>query len=443
MSIAAETSLAEVIAGSPYVGYSYAYPHKTAYRQLPEPVPLQRVWQNEPTDSLFLYAHIPFCEYRCGFCNLFTLSQPEDSLTTRYLAALEREADAYQTALNSPQISRLAIGGGTPTFLTLEELDRLFQALERIAGVNRLQVPLSCEGSPATLTAEKISLLHERGTTRFSLGIQSFEERDLQTLGRPQKRAEVEHALKLLAAQRFPITNLDLIYGSSSQTNASWLATVDRAIAFGPEEIYLYPLYVRPLTGLSRLEEWDDWRLQLYRAGRDRLLSAGYQQISMRMFTRDQSAAAAGPTYCCQHDGMVGLGCGARSYTRSLHYSREYAVKSAHVAGIIADYLSKSAAEFAQVDYGIRLSAAEQRRRVLILSLLQAEGIVFRQYVARFGSDVRDDFPQLLELVSQGLATDDGQRLQLTPAGLERSDALGPWLYSPAIVQQMEQYAWR
>lgn len=443
MSIAAATNLAGIVTGSPYVGYSYAYPHKTAYRQFAGPISLQRVWQSEPLDSLFLYVHIPFCEYRCGFCNLFTLSQPADALTTRYLDALTREMAAYQDALASPQFTRLAIGGGTPTFLTIEELDRLFMLIEQLSGTARLAAPLSCEGSPATLSAEKLALLHERGVTRFSLGIQSFEERDLQTLGRPQKRAEVEQALTLLAVKRFPITNLDLIYGSSSQTEASWSATINRAVEFSPEEIYLYPLYVRPLTGLSRLGQWDDWRLKLYRAGRDQLLEAGYTQVSMRMFARDAAANATGPTYCCQNDGMVGLGCGARSYTRGLHYSREYAVKSANVAGILADYICKTGEDFAQVEYGFELSEQEQRRRVLILSLLQAEGLNCDSYESRFGTEVLDDFPQLHDLTATNLAAMDGNRLQLTPAGLERSDAIGPWLYSAEVVQRMEQYAWR
>lgn len=443
MSLAADTNLSDVFSGSPYVGYSYAYPHKTAYRQFAEALPLSRVWRDEPQDALFLYTHIPFCEYRCGFCNLFTLSQPADALTTRYLDALEREVAAYESALAQPRFARMAIGGGTPTFLTLAELDRLFALLQRLAGVARIAVPLSCEGSPATLTAEKLALLRERGTMRFSLGIQSFAERDLQTLGRPQKEAEVDHALELLAAQRFPQTNLDLIYGSSSQTVASWSATINRTLQFAPEEVYLYPLYVRPLTGLSRLGQWDDWRLKLYRAGRDQLLAAGYTQVSMRMFSRSADAVAGGPAYCCQSDGMVGLGCGARSYTRGLHYSREYAVKSANVAGILADYMAKSDADFSRVEYGIELDNQEWRRRVLILSLLQAEGLQLRAYQEDFRSEVFDDFPQLQELVVTELAAVNDGRLQLTAAGLERSDAIGPWLYSPAIAQRMEQYAWR
>ena len=113
MTTAAADELDQLLAGSPYVAYSYAYPHKTAYRPLPQPIPLRDVWRDEAQDSLFLYLHVPFCEYRCGFCNLFTLSQPEESLTTRYLAAIEREANAVCEALDEPQFARLAIGGGT------------------------------------------------------------------------------------------------------------------------------------------------------------------------------------------------------------------------------------------------------------------------------------------------------------------------------------------
>jgi oxygen-independent coproporphyrinogen-3 oxidase len=152
------------------------------------------------------------------------------------------------------------------------------------------------------------------------LGIESFSEVDAHAMGRPQRADEVEQALTMLREAEFPVVNLDLIYGGESQTEASWLASVERAIAYQAEEVYLYPLYVRPLTGLGRQGRlWDDWRLLLYRAGRDRLLASGYEQVSMRMFQRRDSAAEPSPTYCCQSDGMVGLGCGARSYTRTLH----------------------------------------------------------------------------------------------------------------------------
>src|SRR5204863_8515685 len=141
--------------------------------------------------------------------------------------------------------------------------------------------------------------------------------------------------LELVRDAGFPIINLDIGYDVESQTNASWLARVQQAIDFAAKEIYLYPLYVRPLTGLCKsARTWDDWRLALYRAGRNLLLASGYEQVSLRMFRRPL-ASESGPVYCCQDDGMIGLGCGARSYTRSLHYSCEYAVASRAVAGIL------------------------------------------------------------------------------------------------------------
>jgi oxygen-independent coproporphyrinogen-3 oxidase len=440
MTTAVADDLDRVLSGSPYVAYSYAYPHKTAYRPLTEPLPLKEVWRAERQDSLFLYLHVPFCEYRCGFCNLFTLSQPEESLPRRYLEALVREAAAYRAALVQPLFARLAIGGGTPTFLSVEELDELFRLAEELGATPR-EIPVSCEASPATVTAEKLALLRERGVDRLSLGIQSFDERDAHAMGRPQSSTGVQRALTLLSDAAFSTVNLDLIYGGSTQTRASWLATVDEAIAFGAQEIYLYPLYVRPLTGLAKFASWDDQRLALYRAGRERLLEAGYEQVSMRMFQR--GSPAEGPAYCCQDDGMIGLGCGARSYTRGLHYSREYAVRSGSVANILASYVRRSQSDFGRVEYGFELDGDEQRRRLLIISLLQASGVERAHYTRRFQRDAVDDFPQLLGLVERGLAEIDPDRVRLTAAGLERSDAIGPWLYSAAVRRRSEEFAWR
>ena len=97
--------------GSPYQGYLYAYPHKTAYRRL-EPRPLlSDVWAHEPTSALFAYVHIPFCEIRCGFCNLFTRTRPPAEQVTAYLAQLTRQARTVRDVLGGqPTFARLAIG---------------------------------------------------------------------------------------------------------------------------------------------------------------------------------------------------------------------------------------------------------------------------------------------------------------------------------------------
>lgn len=470
-----EISASELLCGSPYVAYPYAYPHKTAYRPLMPRRWLGDVWQQEDRRRLFLYLHVPFCEYRCGFCNLFTLAQPEASLTLRYLHAVRRQAEAVRAALGETCFARLAIGGGTPTFLSVDELESAFSILKHILACEPQHIPVSIEASPATVTADKLALLRAFGVDRLSLGVQSFAERDAKAMGRPQRSDEVETALTLIRAAGFPILNIDLIYGGEGQTVDSWLATVARAVEQRAEEIYLYPLYVRPLTGLGRLSrDWDDQRLNLYRRGRELLLAHDYEQVSMRMFRaapggevglqpanakaaadirasgqagglpyQGNHAADAGPVYCCQEDGMIGVGCGARSYTRVLHYSREYAVSSRGVRSVLADYLDCPAADFQFADYGFVLDDDEQRRRWAILSLLQVEGLDGEQYERWFSRDVLDDFPQLADLAARGLAELTPKNVRLTPEGLERSDAIGPWLYSSRVRQLMHGYCWR
>ena len=110
--VLAEQSLAT---DNPFAGYSYAYPHKSAYRALAVPAPLEQVWSEEQRNQLFLYFHLPFCEYRCGFCNLFTLAQANQDLVTRYLSQLETEANTVRSAVPDAQFAQIAIGGGTPT----------------------------------------------------------------------------------------------------------------------------------------------------------------------------------------------------------------------------------------------------------------------------------------------------------------------------------------
>ncbi|CUU59804.1 oxygen-independent coproporphyrinogen-3 oxidase [Parafrankia irregularis] len=425
----------------PYQQYVYAYPHKTAYRPLSPRPPLRDVWAAQDRSALFLYLHVPLCEMRCGFCNLFTRTGASEEFTGAYLDALERQAAAVTSALGDAAFATVAFGGGTPTYLTAPELERLCDISARLAPLG--SVPFGVETSPATATADRLTVLRERGTTRISIGVQSFLDVEARAAGRPQRRVEVEAALERIRRAGFPTLNIDLIYGIDGQTAATWLHSLDAALAWRPEELYLYPLYIRPLTGLARREtDWDDQRIRLYRLGRDHLLASGYEQVSMRMFRRppDEQPAphsTSGPAYCCQTDGMVGLGCGARSYTSDLHYSFEYAVGTRHVRAILDDYLRET--DFATARVGFTLTGDERRRRHLIQSLLQAEGLDRIAYRERFHTDVTADF-DLTAFADRGWLEQTPSSLRLTPDGLAHSDALGPALFSPRVQALMASY---
>ena len=140
---------------------------------------------------------------------------------------------------------------------------------------------------------------------------------------------------------------------------------------------------------------------------------------------------------------MVGLGCGARSYTRKLHYSNEYAVACNGIHGIIESFIKSSPLRYNVADFGFCLSTDEERCRFVIKSILRADGLDLGSYQQRFRRSVFDDFPQLDELSSEGLASFNSDTLKLSEAGIELSDAIGPWLFSTNVHDLMKNYELR
>jgi oxygen-independent coproporphyrinogen III oxidase len=448
--------------GTPYDSYVYAYPHKTAYGPLDPPRLLKDVWKSEDKSALFLYLHVPFCEMRCGFCNLFTTPKPQTEMVARYVTMLERQAVRVRDALgggsDEAKYARFAIGGGTPTLLDPEALVRVLDLAENTMGADLRAIPGSVETSPETCSADRMRILRDRGIDRISIGIQSFIEKESASVNRPQKNSEVFAALANIREAGFPVLNLDLIYGLPDQTIETWEASLRTALEWKPEELYLYPLYVRPVTTLSRSlrnprrvpepsgrRDWDDERLGMYRHARDFLLAHGYEQVSMRMFRRVKSTGGS-IEYCVQDDGMIGLGPGARSYTRALHYSTEWAVGAKGVKEILGAWLDSDDPGFDVARWGFALSPDEQRRRWVAYSLFVADGLPLATYRRRFGDDVLDveQLPMLGELLDTGAAIiDDNETMKLTPLGIERSDTIGPWLYSADVRTRMAGFALR
>ncbi len=440
---------------SAYLAYSYSYPHKSAYRKLDPSIQLSEAWANDTTTALSLYAHIPFCEMRCGFCNLFTTSNPDEDFVDVYLRNMRRQAIQVKRSVPEATFARLAIGGGTPTFLSVAELDYLFSTLQEIFGADSSLIPTSVEVSPLTATPDKIKLLAERGVSRVSMGVQSFDENEVRSVGRSQRTTDVVVSLERLRESAIPTVNVDLIYGIPGQTHQSWLHSLETAVSFEPEEIYLYPLYIRPLTGLGKsknggessvfggnLQQGDE-RLSLYRVGRDYLRSRGYNQVSMRMFQAAHAPALEGPVYCCQTDGMIGIGCGARSYTSSLHYSHDFAVSAKPIMSILHQYVESTDEQFSQANHGIRLSDEEQKRRFILQSLLQIEGLDLLAYMQTWPGYANpiEQFGVLGQLLAQDFACHDPStgRFKLTELGLELSDQIGVWLYSEPVVALMRE----
>ncbi len=464
-----------------YPGYVYGYPHKKAYRALPGPRPLAEVWEREPRDRLFCYVHVPFCNQRCSFCNLFTFVPADESPAGVYLDALAREMEAYRAALGEFRFARLYVGGGTPTYLTGDELRRLVRDLRDVLGVDPAAAHGCVEASPETLDEDKVGVLRDLGFRRVSLGVQSFVPEELEHVNRRFDFRMHERAIGWVGRAGFAHFNIDLIYGLPGQTEQSWLVSLEQAVASPATSLFLYPLYVRPLTGLDRRADTTVAPTprqmgRFYDLALERLAGAGFRQITMRQFLRDGPRSAAcglagevnkpfphqpeapargSPSlalrageegletaeleYRCQHDGMVGLGAGARSYTRALHYSTPWRMVARNIRGVVEDYCVHMREGRTEVFHGFELNADEQRRRFAILSLLY-DGLDFVAFALTFGEDARRLFADEWEaLLEEDCVTLDGAA-RLTRRGVRHADVVGQLFFSERVRQLLNEY---
>jgi oxygen-independent coproporphyrinogen-3 oxidase len=428
-----------------YPGYVYGYPHKKAYRPLP-PRPLADVWAGEDRRHLFCYVHVPFCGQRCSFCNLFTYVPGADPAPT-YLDALAREMDAHAEVLSPFRFARLYIGGGTPTFLDAGQLRRLVDDLHSRLGVAPAHTQGCIETSPETIDEPKVALLRELGFVRISLGIQSLVAEELRQVNRRFDFALHDRALALIGAAGFPHFNIDLIYGLPGQTLASWRYSLDRAIDSPATSLFLYPLYVRPQTGLAvrgrALDELccpDTHDMgRMYDHAALRLAQAGFRQLTMRQFRRDP-ACADEDEYRCQEHGMVGLGAGARSYTAGLHYSTPWRMVARNIRAVVDDYVRRLHEGDTAVSHGFVLDDDERRRRFVLQTLLY-DGLDTRAFRGAFGVCARATFRDAWEaLAEEGCVRDDGGVIRLTARGVRHADVVGQLFFSERVRALMATY---
>ncbi len=426
---------------NPYIQYMYSYPHKTAYRPL-KGVNLRDYGERLRGGGNGLYLHIPFCETKCGYCNLFSVTGEKTESIDRYLDAVERQIQQYGEILSSVQakFSSFTIGGGTPLYLTKKQLERVFDMVEKGIALEKNK-EIVIETAPNQTTKEKLELLKSRGVTRVSMGIQSFQEEELRTLRRSHSVCRVRMALHQLKSYEFPCLNLDFIYGIPGQTEESFLETLKEAESYRPEEIFLYPLYVKHGAGLIKdIREGmvlDPWRAQReYEAGARYLVQMGYRQDSMRRFVRQN---AGDRTFSdCGFGSCLALGCGGRSYLGNLHFCTPYAITRNDCLKELEQF--ENTRDFTQITHGIFLSREEEKARYVIRHLLIRPGILEEEYERCFGTWLLKDFPLLEQWIEQDFLSRNQGFLGLTDKGLKVSDNLGPMLISPDIRKKMEEW---
>lgn len=388
---------------------------------------------NGSTAPVGLYLHIPFCRKRCKFCYFRVYTDKNSTDVEDYLAGMSSEAALYgrQAALENRKLTFVYFGGGTPSFLSSEQLQRL---VDRISDhwnwADAREVTFECE--PGTLKKSKLETIRAIGTTRLSLGIEHFDDDILALNGRAHKSPEVFRAYEWAREVGFDQINIDLIAGMLGETEAKWKDTVEKALELQPDSLTIYQMELPHNTVISRESKesgelapianwatkraWVDYAFNLFE-------QAGYTVSSAYTLTRSSC-----PDAFVYRDAvwrgadMIGMGVASFSHLGGMHFQN---VDSWEL------YLSKLAEGRLPLARALPLTDHQRliRETILQLKMGRLDVAYFR---GKFGVDIRETFATALtSLVNDSMVSIDGEAIVLSREGLLRVDQLLPRFFEP------------
>lgn len=363
------------------------------------------------------YVHIPFCAHKCGYCDFASLAGVDD-LADRYLAALGRE----MAFLGTPQeVDTIFIGGGTPTRLDAEQLDRLLAMVRRWFRLTP-GGEWTVEANPGTLDEPKADVLADGGVNRVSLGAQSFHPELLRALERNHAPEEVPRALDLIRP-RFARWSFDLIFGIPGSTPAHWEADLETALALGPAHLSCYGLVYEKGTALWKQERAglvrpvaEEEERAMYAHTIDRLARAGLAMYEISNFARPGHESRHNLVYWA-NDAYFGVGVGAARYIRGVRATNTRDLP-AYLRRLEAGREATGPTETLDPEGRARETAVLMLRRIIL-------GIDRADFAARTGFDL-DDLagPALARHAAAGRLDDDGYRVRFTREGLFLADSV-------------------
>jgi oxygen-independent coproporphyrinogen-3 oxidase len=259
-----------------------------------------------------IYLHYPFCAAICHYCN-FNRGLFDEGLASRYVDALCTEIAA---AADGAAVDTVYFGGGTPSLMAAAEIDRVIAACRRAFALAQ-DTEITLEVNPESADPARLEAFRAAGINRLSLGVQSFDDEDLERLGRVHSAARARGAIEAARAAGFDNISLDLMMWLPSQDLPAWLATVEALIEAAPDHASLYLLEIypnAPLRDEMARRAWqtapDDVAADMYLLGLDRLERAGYVQYEISNVARGGRFARHNLKYWTCGE-WFGFGCGA------------------------------------------------------------------------------------------------------------------------------------
>jgi oxygen-independent coproporphyrinogen III oxidase len=391
--------------------------------------------------NLGIYIQVPFCQTKCTYCNFHTGVVAREKYAP-YAAAVRREiaelaAGGEISSLRDAHVDTVYFGGGTPSLLEPSALAEILDALRRNLAfadsatrdsaaaprANALAAPpeITLEADPETITPEKAEAWILAGFNRISLGVQSFNDRELQAAGRMHRRADIFSAAQILRQAGFRNISMDLIAGLAQQTHDSWEESISRILEIRPQHISIYLLEIdegsrlgkESLAGGSRYSAAaipsDDAMAESYESACARLAAAGYEHYEISNWGLPGFRSRHNLKYW-RREPYIGLGAGAHSFDGSKRWS------NVHDSAQYVACIESGVSPHEQIE---PVTAQQALDEELFLGLRQLEGIDLARVEQKYGVSLQSRIAGLRE---QGLLEMDGALLRLAPAHLTVSN---------------------
>ena len=355
-----------------------------------------------------LYVHIPFCIKKCLYCdfNSYTSNELQDI----YIDSLINEIKK----IRSKKFETIFVGGGTPTILSLNNLNKLLKVLRKFNPVE-----YTFESNPGTITEKNLNLLKENGVNRLSIGLQAWQDSLLMKLGRVHSLNDFLDGYAAARRAGFNNVNIDLMFGVPDQRMEDWIETIKNVIAINPEHVSCYSLIIEEGTPFKRLYDEnklnlvdEDIERDMYHFAIKELKKAGYKHYEISNFSKKGFECKHNITYWNLNE-YLGVGAGAHSYVDNKRFSN---IKN------LTQYIN-GAKENNIIEECSKQTYNDLLSEYMFLGLRMMEGICKKDFEKKFGESIEKIYGnEITKLIQKGLITNDISNIKLTPKGIDFSN---------------------
>ena len=361
-----------------------------------------------------LYIHIPFCKQRCFYCDFPTFSG-KDYLREEYVDALIKE---IRDKCTKYLIKTIFIGGGTPSYLGENELEKLLKTVSELNLSKNIEYSMEC--NPGTVNEEKLKIMKKYGVNRISFGLQSCNDELLKNIGRIHTFKEFLENYKLARKIGFDNINIDLMYGLPNLTIEVWKDTLEEICKLKPEHISAYSLIIEEGTVFYNLYEKDKLKLPsedderiMDKMTKDILINNGYHQYEISNFSLKNRECEHNKVYWSL-DEYIGVGSASSSYINGYRLTNE---------SNIGEYIRRVKSNEDTVVDKYKNLREDEIEEFIFMGLRMLSGIDLLKFNRKFGLDIYSIYKNVIEKnIDDGLLIINKDRMYLTTKGVELSN---------------------